>query len=152
SKANSTSRIRSSWWRTRLNVPFSGTSTSVRRSGNTLGLGLSVIGTKLPPESGGRGVTPKSLAAARRRRGCLALSAGGTSVNAVDQGPHPLLSQVLERIREEPPALIDFAKAYLRRIPYEADMSPDSATEEIRRLFEFIRHRRDTVDVHLFNP
>jgi NAD-specific glutamate dehydrogenase len=73
-------------------------------------------------------------------------------VNAVDQGPHPLLSQVLERIREEPPALIDFAKAYLRRIPYEADMSPDSATEEIRRLFEFIRHRRDTVDVHLFNP
>ena len=73
-------------------------------------------------------------------------------MNAVDQGPHPLLSQVLERIREEPPALIDFAKAYLRRIPYEADMSPDSATEEIRRLFEFIRHRRDTVDVHLFNP
>ena len=71
---------------------------------------------------------------------------------SVDQGPHPLLTEVLERIREEPPALVDFAKAYLRRIPYEADMSPESATEELRGLFEFIRHRRDTVDVRLFNP
>lgn len=73
-------------------------------------------------------------------------------MSTVDEGPHPLLAQVLERIRGEPQALIDFAQAYLRRIPYEADMSPESAAEEIRDLFEFIRQRHDTVDIRLFNP
>ena len=63
-----------------------------------------------------------------------------------------MLENVLERIGDLSEPLAAFARAYLRRIPWDAAMSPETAYREVVGLFEFIERRSGPIEVRVFNP
>ncbi|HEX6145455.1 MAG TPA: NAD-glutamate dehydrogenase domain-containing protein, partial [Acidimicrobiia bacterium] len=66
--------------------------------------------------------------------------------------PSELLEHVLERIGDLSQPLAALARAYLRRIPWDAEMSPENAYREVVGLFDFIEHRASPIEVRVFNP
>ena len=70
---------------------------------------------------------------------------------------NPILAEVLELIGksdalEEPELLVEFAKAYLRRLPPGDSRTAAQWFDEIKRVFEFIRVREGPVSVRVTNP
>ena len=63
-----------------------------------------------------------------------------------------MLESVLERIGVLSEPLAAFARAYLRRVPGDVDMSPETAYHEVAGLFGFIEQRTGAIDVRVFNP
>ena len=63
-----------------------------------------------------------------------------------------MLENVLERIGDLSQPLAAFARAYLRRIPWDAGMSPETAYREVVGLFDFIERRAGPIQVRVFNP
>jgi glutamate dehydrogenase len=63
-----------------------------------------------------------------------------------------LLESVLERIGDLSEPLAAFARAYLRRVPWDAAMTPDTAFHEVAGLFRFIERRSGAIDVRVLNP
>lgn len=73
----------------------------------------------------------------------------------MDQGEAPsrtLLEEVLEQIGDTSGPLAGFARAYLQRIPWDADMSARPAYHEVLGLFEFIECRETAISVRASNP
>ncbi|CAN5883026.1 NAD-glutamate dehydrogenase [soil metagenome] len=63
-----------------------------------------------------------------------------------------LLDEVLERIGDTSGPLVDFARAYLRRIPWDVEMSPEAVYHEVVGLFGFIESRPGPISVRVHNP
>ncbi len=63
-----------------------------------------------------------------------------------------MVEQVLDRIGDTSSPLAEFARLYLRRIPWNVVMTPADAYHEVVGLYRFIEHRPDRMTVRAFNP
>jgi len=65
---------------------------------------------------------------------------------------HAPVDQALEQLGEDDPRLAAFARLYLRNLPTGMVTDPGAIAAQVSSLFEFIRARRASIEVRVFNP
>jgi glutamate dehydrogenase len=77
-------------------------------------------------------------------------------VDAVDSAtpppPSSLVEAVLGLIGDTAGPSAALTRLYLRRLPWDVDLTPEAARAEIESLLEFIRERPQPIKVRVFNP
>jgi glutamate dehydrogenase len=64
----------------------------------------------------------------------------------------PLVEEVLDLIGDTSGPLPALARLYLHRLPWDVELTPELALQEIRSLLDFIEVRTDPIKVRVFNP